>query len=134
MSNEIYNSEAPSGSETILLVEDDDAVRTMIREFLESKGYTVLEARNGDEAIQTSEQHQAPIHLLVTDVVMPGMNVRELVQRLEPRCPEMKVIHISGYISERTILGKGICFLRKPFRLETLADKVREILEVGKKR
>ena len=129
-------SPPPAGSETILLVEDEDGVRKLGREFLESTGYTVLEAQNGAEAIQVANRHMGLIHLMVTDVVMPQMSGRELAHRLAPVRPEMKVLYMSGYtdnaVVRRGILDRGTAFLQKPFPLSGLARKVREVLEEGK--
>lgn len=121
------------GTETILLVEDEPAVRTMLRQTLESNGYKVLEAPNGQEALSICENYQGPIHLLLTDVIMPGMNGRELSRLLSPRFPEMKVLFMSGY-PDNSILPHGDLephtkFLQKPFTLSTLEIKVREILD-----
>jgi CheY-like chemotaxis protein len=119
------------GLETVLLVEDEEHVRRVAREFLEIRGYSVLEAKNGDEALQLAHSHPGPIHLLLTDVVMPGMNGRELWQRLSWR-PEMKVLFMSGYpenaIVQHGTLAKGVMYLQKPFTLNALTHKVREVL------
>ncbi len=119
------------GLETVLLVEDEEGVRRVAREFLEIRGYSVLEARDGDEALQTAHSHMGPIHLLLTDVVMPGMNGRELWQRLSWR-PEMKVLFMSGYPENAIIrngtLEAGAQYLQKPFTLSALTHKVRQVL------
>ncbi len=124
--------EAARGSETILLVEDDDAVRELAREVLESRGYKVLEARHGREAIQTAERHQGRIDLLVTDVVMPRMRGTELAGELLSRRPEVKVLYMSGYTGDRLgpgdLAGEASGFLQKPFAPDTLSRKVRELL------
>jgi two-component system cell cycle sensor histidine kinase/response regulator CckA len=123
----------PQGSETILVVEDDQGVRTLAREVLEMDGYTVLEARHGGEALLICEQHGGPIHLMVTDVVMPQMSGRELAERLEPLHPEMKVLYMSGYtdraIVRHCVLEPGMAFLQKPFRPGALARQVRQVLD-----
>jgi CheY-like chemotaxis protein len=123
----------PSRTETILLVEDALRVRAVVREILEMSGYHVLEARHGAEALEISERHQGPIHLMVTDVVMPQMSGRELAQRLAPVRPDMKVLYMSGYtddaIVRHGVLGAGMAFLSKPFTPDALAAKVREVLE-----
>ena len=123
----------PAGTETVLLVEDEEAVRGLARQVLEMNGYTVLEAGHGGEALLLSEQHQAPIHLLVTDVIMPHMNGRELAERLAGLRPEMKVLYISGYtdqaIAHHGVLEPGLFFLQKPFSPFALARKVREVLD-----
>jgi two-component system cell cycle sensor histidine kinase/response regulator CckA len=123
----------PQGSETVLVVEDDEGVRTLAREFLQMDGYTALEARHGEEALQVCEQHEGPIHLMVTDVVMPGMSGRELAEHLAPLRPEMKVLYISGYtdnaIVRHCVLEPGTAFLQKPFTTDALARKVRLALD-----
>ena len=121
----------PQGMETVLLVEDEEGVRRVAREFLEIRGYTVLEAANGEEALQIAHSHPGPVHLLLTDVVMPGMNGRELWRRLSWR-PEMKVLYMSGYPQNAIIqdgtLEEGVMYLQKPFTLNALTHKVREAL------
>ena len=121
----------PPGLETVLLVEDEEHVRRVARQFLEIRGYSVLEAKNGDEALQLAHSHPGPIHLLLTDVVMPGMNGRELWQRLSWR-PEMRVLFMSGYpenaIVQHGTLEPGVMYLQKPFTLNALTHKVREVL------
>lgn len=123
----------PSGSETILLVEDDEVVRLMTRSILQRQGYTVLAARHGAEAVQVCEQHPGPIHLLVTDVVMPNLNGRDLYQRLAVLRPAVKVVYISGYpgdaLGDLGVLGEGTAFLPKPFPPEVLVRQVRELLD-----
>jgi CheY-like chemotaxis protein len=114
-------------------VEDALRVRAVVREILEMNGYHVLEARHGAEALEISERHQGPIHIMVTDVVMPQMSGRELAQRLAPVRPDMKVLYMSGYtddaIVRHGVLGAGMAFLSKPFTPDALAVKVREVLE-----
>ena len=126
----------PGGAETILVVEDEMSVRRLAAEFLGSSGYTVLEAQDGGAALQVCEEHRGPIHLLITDVVMPGMSGRELAVRLAGRRPEMKVIYMSGYTDDAMVphgvLEEGIHFLQKPFSLDALARIVREGLEAGR--
>ena len=121
-----------AASETILLVEDEPGVRTLARKVLESHGYTVLEAAGGEKAIPISESHQGPIHLLLTDVVMPAMSGRVLADRLAPRRPGIKVLFMSGYTDEAVIhhgvLESGIPFIQKPFTPQALVQKVRELL------
>jgi DNA-binding response OmpR family regulator len=96
-------------------------------------GYHVLEARHGADALEISGRHQGPIHLMVTDVVMPQMSGRELAQRLAPLRPDMRVLYMSGYtddaIVRHGVLGAGMAFLSKPFTPDALAAKVREVLE-----
>ncbi len=123
---------AAGGSETILLVEDEDSVRQLVRETLEARGYRVLEAANADAALALATSHSDPIHLLITDVVMPGLSGHELVQQLAPTRPKLKVLYLSGYAQEafatHAASGAPKSFLQKPFTLQSLSRKVREIL------
>src|SRR5207244_2058044 len=100
---------------------------------LERKGYRILEASDGAEALRIASQHQAPIDLMVTDLVMPGMSGRQLAQRLSPERPEMKVLFVSGYTEDtavrRRVAESNVAFLQKPFTVESLARKVRERLD-----
>ena len=118
--------------ERILVVEDDDAVRRMTREFLQLRGYTVLEARGATDAIQFVERHQETIDLVLTDVVMPGMKGRELVDRLGKLRPGLKVLYMSAYTEDDAvnigILNPGTAFIEKPFGPDDLANKVRDVL------
>lgn len=118
--------------ERILVVEDDDAVRRMTREFLQLRGYTVLEARSAADAIQFVESHQETIDLVLTDVVMPGMKGRELVDRLGKLRPGLKVLYMSAYTEDDAInigiLNPGTAFIEKPFGPDELAGKVRDVL------
>jgi two-component system cell cycle sensor histidine kinase/response regulator CckA len=120
------------GTETILLAEDEEIVRQLMREVLKSNGYEVLEAANGVEALLLCERHRGPIHLMITDVVMPEISGRELTERLARLRPEMKVLFMSGYMDDKIIhhgiLDSDIPFLQKPFTPYTLALKVREVL------
>jgi CheY-like chemotaxis protein len=121
------------GTETILLAEDDDTVRELIRDLLEIYGYTVLEAPNGGPALLLCERYEQPIHLLLTDVVMPEMGGPDLAARLAQLRPEMKVLYMSGYtddvIVNRGVLAEGTAFIQKPFAPDVLARKVREVLD-----
>jgi PAS domain S-box-containing protein len=120
------------GSETVLLVEDEESVRQLVRETLESKGYKVLEADHGEAALQIVSGCSDKIDLLITDVVMPGMSGRELSAKLCASYPQTKVLYLSGY-TEDAIVHEGVvdadtAFLQKPFTLQALARKVREVL------
>ncbi len=118
--------------ETILLVEDQEAVRHLTREILEMSGYVILEAASGKEALRISGEHKAPIRLMVTDVVMPGMSGTELGQRLRALRPEMKVLYISGYADDALhdgVLDAGSVFLQKPVKAAELERVVRQLLE-----
>ena len=125
------------GSETILLVEDAEALRKLAHMFLKDNGYQVLTAADGTEAQQVAEQSPGPIHLLLTDVVMPGINGRVLAERLAARHPAMKVLYMSGYtdtfIVGHGVLEKGIHLLHKPFTEEVLVRKIRELLDASGK-
>jgi len=123
----------PRGSETILIVEDDEDVRELTVRVLKMQGYRVLETSNGSDGLHVSGQEAGPIHLMVTDVVMPGMNGPELAKRLNPLRPEMKVLYISGYtdnaIVHHGVLEKGVNYIQKPFTVEGLVRKAREVLD-----
>jgi two-component system, cell cycle sensor histidine kinase and response regulator CckA len=127
--------EIPRGRETVLLVEDEDAVRRIAAEFLRKQGYTVLEAHQGGDALLICRRTESVIHLMVTDVVMPGMSGRELVENLAPLKPEMRILYMSGYtdnaIVHHGVLEPGVNFLQKPFTLNDLARKVRDVLDEG---
>ncbi|HWZ88216.1 MAG TPA: ATP-binding protein [Polyangiaceae bacterium] len=121
------------GTETILVVEDDDALRAAVRTVLSKHGYRVLEAQNGAEALLVSDQYRAPIALLLTDVVMPRMNGRELVALLMPTRTDLKVLYMSGYAENTVVthgtLDEGLAYLAKPVTPEVLVQKVREVLD-----
>jgi len=122
-----------TGSETVLIVEDDDSLLNLARKILQLLGYTVLKAENGEEALKVSEEHKGPIHLLLTDVVLPGMGGGELAECIQSHRPETKVLYMSGYtddaIAHQGVLAPGVNFLEKPFTMEGLAKKVREALD-----
>lgn len=123
----------PRGSETVLLVEDEASLRSLVRECLEGSGYAVIEARHAGHALEIAEGHAAPIDLLMTDVVMPGMSGRELARRLTVSHPSMKVLYMSGYTDDAVVLhgvlAADVAFLQKPFTGEALARKLREVLD-----
>lgn len=129
---------SPSAGETILLVEDEDTVRHLARRVLESQGYTVLEAINGDDALRMAADYGGVIDLLVSDVVMPELGGRLLAERLIATRPETEVLFVSGYtddeILRRGLLERGQRFLRKPFTGTSLAHEVRTVLDAKKRR
>jgi PAS domain S-box-containing protein len=131
----VKRKEQRRGSEVILVVEDENAVRALIRDVLQSLGYKVLEAPNGSEALALAEWHTEPISLVLTDVVMPGMSGRELVDRLVLLRPKTKVLFMSGYtydaVFHHGVVPSGVPFLQKPFTSDALARKVREVLDAG---
>jgi PAS domain S-box-containing protein len=128
---------AARGSETLLLVEDEPMLQEIVCDTLQGQGYSVLTASDGVEALQVAEAHEGPIHLLLTDVVMPRLGGKALADRLRPRRPEMRVLFISGYtdnaIVHHSVLAEGVHFLSKPFELEALAHKVREVLDAAER-
>jgi len=121
------------GEETILLVEDEESVRSLVRDFLTSSGHKVVEAQDGAEAIRIVEAQKEAIQLLVTDVVMPKMSGRELANALKERLPNLKILFISGYTDDAVVrhgvLEGGVAFLQKPFTLRALATRIREVLD-----
>ncbi|MGO8944323.1 MAG: response regulator, partial [Syntrophobacteraceae bacterium] len=123
----------PTGTETILLVEDDEAVLDLSKMMLEKLGYTVLAAHTHVHAMHLVKEHQGDIHLLITDVVMPEVNGRELAERLRAIRPNLKCLYMSGYtadaIAHRGILDEGVRFIQKPFGSDELATKVRQVLD-----
>jgi two-component system cell cycle sensor histidine kinase/response regulator CckA len=124
---------APTGSETVLLVEDDDGVRALVRTVLKRAGYTVIEASSPAEAIGTCERLEGTIHLLLTDVIMPKMSGKALAERLVGMKPGMRVLYMSGYtddaIVQHGVLEAGVAFIQKPFAPHVLAAKVRQVLD-----
>jgi CheY-like chemotaxis protein len=123
------------GSETILLAEDEDGVRTVLANMLRNLGYVVLDAPSGSEAEQIAASSPKQIAMLVTDVVMPGMSGRELADRLRAAQPDLRVLYVSGYtetgIVNEGVIEPGTAFLRKPFQQEELARKVRQVLDAS---
>jgi two-component system, cell cycle sensor histidine kinase and response regulator CckA len=129
------DTRSKGGGETILLVEDEEAVRRLAQQVLREKGYEVVEVRNCADAILASERYAGPIHLLLTDVVMPDGTGRTVAERLQPRRPEMLVLYMSGYADETIlrhgVLGTGTPLLQKPFTATELARRVREALDTA---
>jgi CheY-like chemotaxis protein len=121
------------GTETILVVEDEDAVRNLAKRILERAGYTVLTAANGGEALVICGRQQGSVGLVLTDVVMPGMNGKDLVDRLASLYPNLRVLYMSGYtddaIVHRGVLAPGTHFIGKPFNAADLTRMVREVLD-----
>jgi CheY-like chemotaxis protein len=117
----------------VLVVEDEDAVRRVVTSALESTGYRVIEARSGSEALELARTRTGGIHLVVTDVVMPEMSGRELVERLRLEHRGLRILYMSGYTDDAVVrhgvVESGVAFLQKPFSLLTLARKVREVLD-----
>lgn len=125
---------APQGTETVLLVEDEDSVRELARRILVGRGYRVLEAADALQALEVARGHPEPIHLLLTDVIMPGLNGRELAEQLRPQRPGIEVLYMSGYSDHAVLrdqtLNSGTNFLHKPFTPESLAVRVRDVLDL----
>jgi CheY-like chemotaxis protein len=126
-----------NGTETVLLVEDEEMVRNLANRALTEKGYRVLAARNGQEALETLENYNGPLDLVLTDVIMPKVSGRSLIESVLARRPGLKVIYISGY-TDWTVEGQGVlrpgqAFLQKPFTTSTLLRKVRQVLDTPAK-
>ncbi len=121
------------GSETVLVVEDEEAVRVLVRRVLEANGYHVLEASHGAAALVTCDEHKDPIHLLMTDLIMPEMSGRQLAEQVSAQRPEMKILYMSGYTDNAILhhggLQSGANFLQKPFTPDTLVRKLRAVLD-----
>jgi two-component system cell cycle sensor histidine kinase/response regulator CckA len=121
-----------NASETILIVEDDETLLEVTHRSLEAAGYAIISARNPEEAIRMAERHPGPIHLMVTDVILPGINGAQLASQLSRLRPEMKVLFVSGYTDETIVrhgvLEPGLAFLQKPFSPKALNRKVGEML------
>lgn len=129
----VAEREMPSGNETILLVEDDTEVRDLVQEVLRARGYTLLEAEGGQEALQLATEHRGPIHLLLTDVIMPGMSGKLLAEKITQLRSDLKILFMSGYtdnaIAHHGVLDPGVSLLQKPFGPTALAQKVRQVLD-----
>ncbi len=125
-------TDMPRGTETVLLVEDDDSVRKLVNHILQMSGYSVLQAGSGADALKICEEHNGKISALVTDVIMPRMNGRQLAERAVCMQPNLKVLYISGYtdrVLDTQLLTPGTAFLQKPITPGTLTRKVRELLD-----
>lgn len=126
---------APRGHEVVLVVDDEDAVRVILRAGLESLGYTVIEAPGGEEALKLTAERSGPLHLLITDIVMPGMSGPELAASMRMRLPGLAVLFLSGYTEEpdspRWSIDAGDPCVQKPFNMWTLASEVRKVLTGG---
>jgi CheY-like chemotaxis protein len=127
--------EIPRGNETVLVVEDEEIVRKLAVQILEKQGYKVLEAALGGEALLLLERHQGPIHLILTDVVMPMMSGPELIDHLRRARQDFKVLYMSGY-TDKSVVLHGVQegemnFIQKPFTIEMLGRRVREVLDKG---
>jgi two-component system cell cycle sensor histidine kinase/response regulator CckA len=124
---------ALSGSETILVVEDEQNVRELVRDYLKQSGYHVIEAADGTQALEIAASYTGHIHLLVTDVVMPRLSGRELAAQMAAERPGLKVLYVSGYTDDTVfrhgVLEGGMEFLQKPFNMTSLAKKIREVLK-----
>jgi CheY-like chemotaxis protein len=125
----------PQGNETILVVEDEPSLRNIVSAILKGLGYSVLVGESGEDALRASSEHNGPIHLLVTDVVMPGIGGRELADRLTQARPELRVIYMSGYTDDsviaRGVFANDIVLLQKPIASADLAQRVRAVLDAG---
>ncbi|MBN2442664.1 MAG: response regulator [Spirochaetales bacterium] len=128
-----FSAESYRGTETILIVEDSENIRRIIRRILSKQGYNILETINGEEAIELINRHKKPINLLIADVIMPGINGKELAKKIAALQPQIKVLYISGYtdstLNRHIIPDHEINFIQKPFTLESLIVKVREVLD-----
>jgi hypothetical protein len=131
--DEVDRRQPTGGSETVLLVEDDAAVRRLARQILERGGYTVIECAGSEEGLKASEEHGAEIHLLLADIVMPGINGRELAGHLRRSRPGMRILYMSGYaadvVADHGVLGTGTGLIEKPFTADMLLRKVRAALD-----
>jgi two-component system, cell cycle sensor histidine kinase and response regulator CckA len=129
------NVRSTFGSETILVVEDEEVLRNLVRDVLRTHGYALLVAGTGEEALAIAERHEGPIDLVMSDIVLPGMSGLELVDRMAKARPRAKVLLMSGYadetIARHGVLDPAVPFLQKPFQLHDLTHRVREVLDTG---
>jgi two-component system, cell cycle sensor histidine kinase and response regulator CckA len=129
----VEEARPPTGHETVLVVEDEAVVRQLVKRGLEASGYTVIEAANGVQALALCAAGTATIHLVVTDVVMPGLGGRELVARLHEKHPALRVLYMSGYTDDGVVhhgvSNEEVAFIQKPFTIRALARKVRQVLD-----
>jgi signal transduction histidine kinase len=132
LSESVSEDDTQNATETVLLVEDEEVVRSLLLEVLQHEGYNVMPASSGAEALEVCASYKGPIHLLITDVVMPGMSGKQLVMQLVGKCRDMKVLYMSGYtddaIVNHGVLDPGVAFLQKPFTPGGVLTKVREVL------
>jgi CheY-like chemotaxis protein len=133
---EALDARSLEGTETVLVVEDEDSVRALARRALQQRGYTVIEAGDGAEALDLCQGHRETIHLLLTDVIMPGgVDGRVLAEQIVCYWPEIKVLYMSGYtdevIAHHGMLDPGVHFIQKPFGPDALVRKVRDVLGTG---
>ena len=132
---DVRKAEELTGTETVLLVEDEESVRTLVSKILQKSGYRLFEAKNGEEALDICMRHNEGVHLVITDVIMPRMSGRELADRLTASNPDLQVLYISGYtdnaIVHHGVLDSGVAFLEKPFTPGALLRKVREVLDAS---
>jgi CheY-like chemotaxis protein len=128
----VKSAPATGGTETVLLVEDEASLRDLIGELLAENGYKVIATGDPMTALETAERHQGMIDLLLTDVVMPGMNGRDLARQVKERWPDIRVLYMSGYteeaIADRGVLEAGALLISKPFTQDSLTRKLREAL------
>jgi len=133
VSKKVTRDELPGAGETILVVEDEEDVRRLTVRILEKQGYRVLQASCGNDALLLSEERKEPIDMVLTDVVMPGMNGRQLADQLIRLRPKMKVLYMSGYtdnaVFHHGVLEEGVNYIQKPFTVDGLMTKMREVLD-----
>ena len=133
-----FNAQLPEGcGETILIVEDEAAIMELGKIILEELGYRVIQAPVPTEALRLAREHRNDLQLLITDVIMPEMNGRQLADRIKDYCPRLKTLFMSGYtanvIARRGVIEEGVCFMAKPFSKSDIAFKVREALDLGER-